>query len=255
MAQVVVSLVNQVASDIAVGAADEHILHVSIGPHLGGAIRLEISHRGAPRTGRPPTFRRLVTPGTRQMGLSLCAAVVEAAGGTLELHSSSSGGSRLGVILPAAPEGSLPSTAPWETSSDPGDQPVPRARVLVVDDDELVAAVFKAALDRHDVTVCQSGRLAIEALAAEEFDAVVCDLMMPDTSGIDVWEAVQLVSPERARRMLFLTGGAFTDRARTFVAQQAERVLYKPVRAAELRRAVEAVLAGTPIPHPAPPRD
>ena len=86
-----------------------------------------------------------------------------------------------------------------------------------------------AQADGFEVATATSGREALELLAAEDrFDVVLCDLMMPDVSGMDVYERVAEVSPGLAARFVFVTGGAFTGRARAFVEQVGAPVLEKP---------------------------
>ena len=60
-------------------------------------------------------------------------------------------------------------------------------RVLVVDDEPLMGATLRVALeDDFDVTIAQSGDEAKRYLESNTYDAVLCDLMMPGTSGIDL---------------------------------------------------------------------
>ncbi len=75
----------------------------------------------------------------------------------------------------------LPSPAP------PGTE---RGRVLVVDDDLRVANAVAAALDDQDVTVAESGSDAIDRCTRESYDCILCDVMMPEVSGIDVHESL-----------------------------------------------------------------
>ena len=64
---------------------------------------------------------------------------------------------------------------------------------------------------------------------ARGFDAVLCDLHMPDVSGRDLHGYLAGAAPELARRMIFLTGGAFTDEIRQFIATTTNPVLEKPI--------------------------
>ena len=58
--------------------------------------------------------------------------------------------------------------------------------------------------------------------------------MMPDVSGMDVYERIARTRPDIARRFVFVTGGAFTDRARAFVDEVALPVIEKPFDLARL---------------------
>ena len=123
-----------------------------------------------------------------------------------------------------------------------------RRRVLVVDDEIRIAQWICDALTEHehDVFLASSG---IEALTrieeSEPFDAIVCDLMMPDLSGMDMHARVQGLSPGLERRMVFMTGGAFTPRAIKFLAENTNPCVEKPFELSELTNAIDR-LEGPP---------
>ena len=71
---------------------------------------------------------------------------------------------------------------------------------------------------------------------------VLCDLMMPGLSGMELHERLARSAPEVARRMVFLTGGAFTDGAREFLARVPNPRIEKPFEPSALREAVAAGL-------------
>jgi CheY-like chemotaxis protein len=113
-----------------------------------------------------------------------------------------------------------------------------------VDDEPLVARAVARILSAHEVQTVTAAREALERLrGGERFDVVICDLMMPDLTGMDLHDTLLRERPEYAGRIVFLTGGAFTDRAREFLARTRARVLDKPVDAAALRAAVAEVAA------------
>ena len=113
------------------------------------------------------------------------------------------------------------------------------AHVLVVDDDALVASAVKRSLREHDVVVQGSARDALELFErGQRFDIVLCDLMMPDVTGMDLYDAVSKIDPAQAARMVFVTGGAVTARAREFVATTENQVLDKPFDVRKLREII-----------------
>ena len=117
------------------------------------------------------------------------------------------------------------------------------ARVLVVDDDALVASAVKRTLREHDVVVQGRARDALAQLqAGERFDVVLCDLMMPDLTGMDLYEAVLRLDPAQASRMVFVTGGAVTMRAREFVSTTYNEVVEKPFDVRKLREIIARML-------------
>jgi len=70
----------------------------------------------------------------------------------------------------------------------------------------------------------------------ESWDAVICDLMMPQTPGWELYDQLRLERPELAERMLFMSGGAYTTEGRAFAEAHRERLLPKPFTMAELHQ-------------------
>ncbi|MBL8950653.1 MAG: response regulator [Myxococcaceae bacterium] len=117
-----------------------------------------------------------------------------------------------------------------------------RGRVLVVDDQRVVADSVARLLEYHHDVETASG--AAEALRriheGRQYDAIVSDLMMPGMSGIDLYDALARLSPELAERMVFMTGGAFTKAARDFLDGVSNPTLDKPFDANRLYAAVNS---------------
>lgn len=114
-----------------------------------------------------------------------------------------------------------------------------RARVLVVDDEHLIVRSVTRTLIGHEVVAVNCGRDAIALLdAGQHFDVVLCDLMMPDMDGAQVYDAVQQSHPHMTERFVFMTGGAYSDESRAFMANHASRQLEKPFSAETIRECV-----------------
>lgn len=107
----------------------------------------------------------------------------------------------------------------------------PRRRVLVLDDEERVAEAIGRSLEtEHDVIVATRPKVALEVIArGESFDAILCDLAMPEMTGIDFHAAVSRVSPVAAARIIFMTGGVPTLRARYFLERVGNPCIEKPL--------------------------
>ena len=116
-------------------------------------------------------------------------------------------------------------------------------RILVIDDEPLVATCLCRGLRDYDALATTSGRLALELLRKEHFDLVLCDLMMPELSGMDVYGSLRLSDPQLAQRMIFITGGAGLSSAQAFLASVRNPRLEKPFEVAQLRAAVATALA------------
>jgi len=102
-------------------------------------------------------------------------------------------------------------------------------RVLVVDDEPLVASAARRLLARsHEVQVAHCGRSALLLIDTARFDAVLCDLMMPNMTGIELHARLREIRPELAERMVFLTGGVFDEEAERFLEAHARWCMGKP---------------------------
>ncbi len=97
----------------------------------------------------------------------------------------------------------------------------------------------------HQVTVVTSGRAALAELAAAKpaYDLILCDLMMPEITGAEVYETVTRERPELATRFVIMTGGAFTAHGQQFLAETDVPVLEKPFDLETLRSLVRSRLA------------
>jgi CheY-like chemotaxis protein len=117
-----------------------------------------------------------------------------------------------------------------------------------VDDEPLVSQAIRRSLQRdHEVMALTSAREAHARLTGgEQFDLILCDIMMPEMSGIDLHEELARVSPLLAERMVFLTGGAFTPRAREFLSQIKNPCVEKPFLPRDLQELVRSLLSEAP---------
>jgi CheY-like chemotaxis protein len=138
------------------------------------------------------------------LGLSVCHGIVTSRG-TLALESTPGQGTTVRVSLPKArPERTL--------AKAPGSR---RPRTLVIDDEELLRKAINRMIANHcDVTVPGSATEALELIqSGHRFDIIMCDLMMPDLTGMALHARLLGIAPDQASRMLFLTGGAASDEA------------------------------------------
>lgn len=174
-----------------------------------------------------PFFRTDGGGGAAGLGLAICRNVVTALGGTISVTSVPEAGTRFTVTLLAAGADEASVEGKRARSRE---RVKSRARILIIDDEPLLGQTLRFAFqDKHDVEVAASGREALERLAKDAtYDLVLCDLMMPDVSGEHVYRSVSEHSPGLLRRFVFMTGGAFTERAQEFLAHFPGRQLEKP---------------------------
>lgn len=183
-----------------------------------------------------PFFTTKSDRGGTGLGLSICHQLVTSQGGEIALTSEVGRGTCVTVRLPIA--------SPEEAGAPSEREGVRRRRVLVVDDEIKIAKLIQATLDAHAVTIASSGHEALELLTApDRFDVIVCDLMMPGLGGIDVHAAIAARFPGLERRMIFITGGAFTSTTERFLQQIPNDCLTKPFSARALVDAIERAAA------------
>jgi two-component system NtrC family sensor kinase len=162
--------------------------------------------------------------------------LVEALRGSIEVGTAPEGGALFTVRVPAHAV-TLPEPAP-----EPPPVPLPhttRPRVLIIDDEAMLARAFHATLERScDVDVALGGRQALERfLAGERYDFVFCDLMMADIGGAQLYAELKARAPGRERELIFMTGGVYDPAVAAFLASIDNRCVDKPF---DIRREIFA---------------
>ncbi len=245
LGQVFLNLLVNAAHALPEGDPDGNSILISTATGADGRAIVEITDTGCgiPSEIRDKIFDPFFTtkpPGTGTgLGLSICQSIVTAAGGEISVDSQQGLGATFRVVLPAG-QGDV---APRRRSAVPRG----RARVLVVDDEPLICQVMRLALEPvHEVVVVDSGAGALEQIAsAPAFDVIFCDVMMPAMTGIQLYQRLMLAAPGVERRIVFMTGGAYTQETREFLARVPNRKFHKPFGIEELRSLVAEVLGAT----------
>ena len=112
--------------------------------------------------------------------------------------------------------------------------------MLIVDDEPNIIDLLKTALaDRFEISVAEDGLSALELIRKNEFETMICDMMMPGMSGMELFSLIENSNPVLAAYTIFITGGAFTPRASEFLEHPQRMVLEKPFSIADLRSFVE----------------
>jgi signal transduction histidine kinase/CheY-like chemotaxis protein len=119
---------------------------------------------------------------------------------------------------------------------------LPRAKILVVDDEANVLLTVVAILEQegYDVVSARGGREALQAIRSTHYDLVLTDLKMPDIDGLRVLEEVRKISPSTVTVMM--TGYGSVDSALDAVQRGAYEYLLKPTEVVDLKAAVRRSL-------------
>jgi PAS domain S-box-containing protein len=171
------------------------------------------------------------------LGLAICQRIIADMDGELTVESEVGKGTIFRVAVPVAGKEAKAVAAPVEEVAVAGR----RGRILVVDDEVFVVRGVQRVLSKnHDVVAALAAGEALALCASgEKFDLIICDLMMPEMSGMDLHRELMRLVPEQAKRMIFLTGGAFTPKARRFLSETPKEHIEKPFDPANLRAIVQ----------------
>jgi signal transduction histidine kinase/ActR/RegA family two-component response regulator len=224
----------------------------------GPEVVVEISDNGPGIAAEilPRIFESFFTTKPRGMGtglgLPISLGIVRTLGGEIIVDSRAGQGATFRVRLPADE-----SSAPERTAT-PVPVPTrgyPRRRVLAVDDEALLLKAYRRMLgEAHELTTALGGTEALRILGRDvAFDVVLCDLQMPEVSGMELFAAVRERFPALADRFVFVTGGAFSSDARKFLEDSVAVVIQKPFRLEDMLSLIDRTARGASTPSPAGP--
>lgn len=229
LGQVFLNLLLNAAQAIPDGHAADNEVRVTTHSERGQVvITVRDSGRGISSEVLPrifdPFFSTKAVGGGSGLGLFISQSIVQEYGGRLTAESTHGAGATFEVRLPSR-------------DAQPQPRPLTAAptgmRVLVVDDEPSILRSIERLIGKsHQLTLAHSGREALELVKQRgDFDLVICDMMMPELSGIEVWNEL---TPEQRTRFVIMTGGTFTERAEAFITANQPQVLPKPFSATSL---------------------
>lgn len=175
------------------------------------------------------------------LGLSICRRIINDLGGNIRVATAPGAGAVFTIELPlrAAPGGSADASRIAQNLPDP---PTGR-RILVIDDDPAIIDTLRLLLGRHNhlVTV-QNSREGLHLAATGTYDLILCDLKMPELSGLDLYVMLQKTTPAAAERVVFISGDTSSQATRRQLEQTRRPLLPKPFAAGELYAIIEKTL-------------
>jgi two-component system NtrC family sensor kinase len=176
------------------------------------------------------------------LGLSLCRGIIEGHGGNISVQSRPGRGTSFRVELPA--EGVTADAPELRQTDIPVPERTHAATILVIDDEPGITSALAYLLRRsgYGVEAAANGRMALAKLQEQTYDAILCDLRMPELDGPGFYHVLQQRHPELVPRIVFLTGDTLSSEARVFLEQVDAPRLPKPFRATDVRRLVYQVL-------------
>jgi PAS domain S-box-containing protein len=247
LGQVFLNLIINAAHAIPAGNFEANEIRISTSVDASGRVVISIGDTGS---GIPPEVRpRLFTPffstkpvgvGTG-LGLAISHRIITQFGGTISYDTEVGKGTTFHITLPAAGAVVVPPHIEKIRAQSPASR---RGNVLVIDDEENLAQALRRLLGiEHDVTAVYRARDALDLLElGTRYDVILCDLMMPQITGMELHAEVVRIDSGQAARIVFLTGGAFTPLAREFLVNSTNRRIEKPFDIKDVRRLVNELV-------------
>jgi PAS domain S-box-containing protein len=243
LSQVFLNLLLNAAHAIPEGNVEGNHVKVRIARE-GDRVQVEIEDSG--RGIAPEHLTRIFEPffstkhaeGGSGLGLAISREIITSLGGGIEASSKLGHGTRFVVWLPASS-----ATAPVPKRATKPMVALPRARVLIVDDEPAIRGGLERMLKRRlEVFTAGSVAEAQARLTAGGIDLVLCDVMMPDGLGLELVDWLRARGDELADRVVLMTGGAFTPDVQARLARGDIPVLEKPFETKAVLRLVDELV-------------
>jgi PAS domain S-box-containing protein len=230
LAQVFINLFVNAVQAMPARPTDQNSVRVATRVDDLGRVVVEISDNGSGM--EPEVRRRIFEPffttkpvgkGTG-LGLAITYNIVTSMAGQIECESEPGVGTTFRLVLPAA------RAAPRVSGLRPLVTSQERGKILIVEDEPVVAHLLERVLSReHLVERASDGVDALARLRHEQdYDIVLCDVMMPRMNGMELFERVASAYPKLASRFVFMTGGATRPDVQAFLDSVPNEKLYKP---------------------------
>jgi signal transduction histidine kinase/DNA-binding NarL/FixJ family response regulator len=244
LAQILLNLIANAIEAIPEGSVENNRVFVELDTGDEGQVRIRVGDTGQGMNAETkarifqPFFTTKASGSGTGLGLSIVKRLVNELNGELSVESELGKGSTFTLILPAAPDEET------RAVSRPAKQLTRRARILILDDEPLILLALRRLLSRdYEVVAIQNPVTALERIrAGERFDLLLCDLIMPELSGWDLFDELRRIAPDQAHNCVFLTGAALHSQARQFLERVENRRLEKPFDADSLERALREML-------------
>lgn len=241
LAQVLLNLLINAAQAMPPAREHGNKIAVRCQPSPDGVL-IEVTDNGlgmAPEVLRrvfDPFFTTKPTGVGSGLGLAICHGIIEDFGGTISARSTPNEGSTFRVWLKKS-EGQRPAASP-DAPTALETRPL---RILVIDDDARVLKGLTRMLGaNHQVKPAHDATEALEAAKSAALDLVLCDVLMPGTDGLELYERLRAEVPQLAERLVFMTGGGLSSSLQARLAATGRLVLDKPLDRSQLFQVLEA---------------
>ncbi len=190
------------------------------------------------------------------LGLAICKRLVDVMGGSISVRSALGQGSSFAFDarfrIPARPS---PATPPVESRTRPRSADVLRGRhLLLAEDNPINQQLALEFLQRAAaiVDIAATGRQAVDAVAANQYDAVLMDIHMPEMDGLAATEAIR--SSGATLPIIAVSADALAERRSTAIAAGCDDYVTKPIDFDQLLTTLTRLLGPLPASEPIPER-
>lgn len=245
LGQVFLNLLINAAQAIPEGKADVEVIRVRTYTDSSGdsVVEVQDTGEGMSEATRAKIFDPFFTTkpiGTGTgLGLSISLGIINSHNGKIEVDSEQGKGTTFRITLPKA----LPTVqAPIEVlTSLP--KPVGKLRILILDDEVFLAQAIRAILesDHHVDVETESVKGLNRILADAQYDLILCDLMMPRLTGMEIYLKLSEDGRGFEKRIVFMTGGAYTPRMIEFAKTTSNPCISKPFEPRELKNLIAQI--------------
>ena len=247
LGQIMTNLLVNAAHSIPMGDVEHNVVRVSA-EVVGADVVIRVSDTGCGMSDEvqrrcfEPFFTTKAASEGTGLGLSICQDLARELDGDLTVESRVGDGTTFTLRLPGAMSPARSAASAPEPETRIG---ASRARVLIVDDERATLRALSRSLRRElDITTAASVDEALEAITHEPpFDLILSDLIMPNQTGGDLLRILGRRWPELAPRVVFMTGGVFTEETRLFSEAQSHRILHKPVAREDILEALARAIS------------
>jgi PAS domain S-box-containing protein len=179
------------------------------------------------------------------LGLSLCYGIITEHKGKIHAESKPGKGAAFIIELPVIEEFTSPEQAKMQL--EPGK--APKARILVVDDEQAVRDVVKRELTKegHKVEVADDAADALKKIEGKKYNLILVDIKMPGMNGVELFKRIRKIDKSLADKVVFITGDIMSADTEKFLSETRVSHISKPFNAGQLKLEINRALSGEPL--------
>ncbi len=175
------------------------------------------------------------------LGLSLCYGIIAEHKGRIYAESKPGKGATFVVELPIVTEVAPPKPSePLVKTS----QKAVKARILVVDDEQVVRDIINRVLtgEGHKVGTVDNAADALKKIESKKYNLILVDIKMPGMNGVELYKRIQKIDKSLAQKVVFITGDVMGADTEKFLSETKVAHIDKPFDAEQLIREVKRTL-------------